>query len=144
MNTISLLDGLFPASSPADMESFYKLLAIIADPAGTKKRLDELAAGQAEAQKTVDAANLALADLDATRLAQERALKTERDEHESALEQSKSQFGAYCTRRIQELDARDDAATQLFAKATADSAAAAELRADLERRVAAIKAAVQS
>jgi hypothetical protein len=144
MNTISLLDGLFPASSPADMESFYKLLAIIADPDAAKKRLDELAASQAEAKAALDAVHVAHAELDAARLAQDQALKNASDEQEKRLADAKSAFTANCSARARALDERDDAAKQLLAKAKADSEAAAELRADLERRVAAIKAAVQS
>lgn len=52
---IGLGSSVAPASAPAAIEAAYALLAIIADPAAHKARLDALVAAKAEAEARLDA-----------------------------------------------------------------------------------------
>jgi hypothetical protein len=136
------MSDFLPPSSPDASTAVFALLAVVADPAAAKAALEKIATARGDAESAIERAAAAQADLDAARKEQHQALEKERDEHDWALAQSESAFEADCARRKRDLDARDDAATQLLAKAKADSEAAAELKADLQRRVDAIRAAV--
>jgi hypothetical protein len=140
---LSISDFLPPAS-PDATAAVFSLLAAIADPAAAKAALEKIATARADAESAIESAAAAKVTLDEARKAQDQSLAKERQDNDSSLAKSKSAFDADCARRIRDLDARDDAATQLLAKAKADAAEAAELRADLARRVAAIKSAVEN
>jgi hypothetical protein len=119
--------------SPQDVERAFALIAICADPAGSKERLDAIAAGYAKLEKATrehDAARKRhderLAELQAVMATQAAELQKKQTAHETALAKASSKHEAECDARRQALDVREsklfERETAVDAKATAVSA----------------------
>jgi hypothetical protein len=129
-------------SDDAGTQAFLALIKLIADPKAVAKRVDEITAAQLAAVDDIAAAKAAQEKLEADRAAHDEQLKTERDQHDRALAEAKAKCAADCGAAMDEVRAQKENAAKLFAQAKTDSEAAAALRSDLQKRVAAIKSAV--
>jgi hypothetical protein len=131
-----------------DMAPLHHLLAIIADPAASRALLDQFAAAETAARSAAAEAreaHTALASERAASTAQVAEDRKQRDEareaHASAIAKERDEFTKACRARESELarleKAHHAAATQL----AAETERVKQQRADLERRMAALKAA---
>jgi hypothetical protein len=114
------------------------LVSLMADPAATKKRLEQLAAAHADAQASsfqaaCDAAEARQlkadieAELEAARQAHVNRLGEERDRHQAAMAE-----------RERDVVEKEKRATQLLQKTEADAADAAKTKAVLEKKLRAL------
>lgn len=158
--------SLLPGSSPAETAQVYGLLAILADPAKVKARLDELVAiaqaaedanSQAQADRAraeelgaqakadVEAAAARLAEIEAAGMdvaRREQLLKTGIADHAAAAEQFKTWVEHTQTsvqQRLSEAESRERALNERESALTEKEAAVAAMAADLDRRLARIK-----
>lgn len=129
------------ADLPATLQTFGELVALLADPAATKKRVAEMSAAttallQATAEHKAKTAEFAVVE------AEHQAARVKAAaEHADRLSKERTAFDAACAQRKSELDSRDQQIKELQAQAKTDADDAAAMRADLERRLQMIKQA---
>jgi uncharacterized protein (DUF3084 family) len=127
-----------------DLAGVFALMALIADPEACRKRLEEIAGAASEVRAGLERVRQEQALLDE---AKKQAgtivddLKAERARHEASLTAATEQHQAECERREGKLAAGERDLDARERQLTADRQAAAALKTDLERRLAAIKAA---
>ena len=122
-------------------DAFFALLRLIGHPEAAKERLQKIYDAVTEANEEIRAANEAKAAIDAERKAHDEALKRERADHDRELTNAKAKSDDDCTKAMSEVREHRDNATKHEASAKADAAVAADLRADLEQRLAKIRSA---
>lgn len=130
-----------PPPSPRDLEPFFQLLALIADPKGTQARLDQLAAASLAAQTLIDEAAQAKKDIGAERAAHDQAISQERAAHDAQLARQRAASLSESDARERALIQREADVKALEVLAKSDADAAAKMKADLERRLKTINAA---
>ena len=128
----------------ADFAPTSALLAVIADPEAAKQRLEQLKVAAAEARGTLESIRAEQRALDqakseASTIAAD--LKAKRDRHQAELTAATERHQADCERRDGKLAERERGLIARDRQLAADREALDALRADLERRLAAIKAA---
>jgi hypothetical protein len=121
---------------PPPFQMLADLVALLADPAETKRRLQGLVTATADHAATIKAAGDASVALDGRRA----EFETELAEHRRAIETERGTHAADLHRRTRAVEGQEIEAAELLAKAKADAAAAAELKADLEQRMSQIAA----
>jgi hypothetical protein len=127
--------------SERDLSLAFAIMGLVADPAGCAKRLRELADKAEEARTLIAEAKEQHAALDAKRAEHTQRLKTELADHQHRMAKAAGDFETAQAAREKDLKLREAHVDRLLAKADEDSRAAAELRAGLEKRVAALRAA---
>ena len=132
---------LAPGSPRDETASFFHLLAVIADPDAAKAALQKIADALSEASAVIEAAKVAQQSIDAAKAEHDAALKKERDEHDRSLADAKAKSDRACSLAMDEVRRQRADAGELRARASKDAKAASEIRADLEQRLAKIKAA---
>jgi hypothetical protein len=130
-----------PGTSSSGFEAFSALLQIAGDPAAAKKRLGEILDAAMAANDVIRAANEAKQAMSAERKVHDETLLRERATHDRAIADAKAKSASACAMASDEIRVMRADAEKLQAKAKADATASAELRADLERRLGAIKKA---
>lgn len=163
--------SLTPTGSPAQTSDAYTLLAIIADPAAAKKRLDDLVAAARSAQETLDSARAATKEAEdskaaaavslgeATRLRDvmdaEHEVRTKQfTDHEAFLTTKQTQIEAYDAKVIEResglaareaaVSARETSVTNRESLARQLSTEAKALKDEYEGKTAALHAALSS
>jgi len=134
-------NSLAPGNSRDDVQSFLNLLAVVADPKAAKAALLKIANALLEANAVIEAAKVAQQSIDAAKAEHDAALKKERDEHDRSLADAKAKSDRACSLAMDEVRRQRADAGELRARASKDAKAASEIRADLEQRLAKIKAA---
>jgi hypothetical protein len=143
---ITMMNVLGPPMSPDPVfgvgtDAFLGLLRLIGDPDAAKERLAKIYEAVIDANKQIADAKTAQGELAAARAEHDAQIGKERGEHDRALAEAKKKFDSDCSAAAAEiLSQRESAATQA-AQAKADATAAADLRADLEQRLAKIRSA---
>jgi hypothetical protein len=127
--------------SAADFAAPFAILAFVADAQKSEARLRELAAKSAEAKELIKQANAAHAALDARRQEFDKRLRTELAAHEHHMAKQVGDWETAQAAREKDLKLREAHANRLLAKASEDAAAAAKLRSEVEKRIAAVHAA---
>jgi hypothetical protein len=122
-------------------DAFFCLLRLIGDPDAAKDRLAKIHDAVMEANEVIQAANEAQQKSDAARAEHDKRINAERAAHDGAMKDAKAKHDAECSSAMSEVRLQRDRASKLEAKAKDDAAAAADLRADLEQRLAKIKMA---
>jgi uncharacterized protein (DUF885 family) len=132
---LSTMSNIPAPVTPQEVQNFLNLLALIADPALTKARVDQLAkalnAGASEARVQLE-----------TLFARENAkLKQAWSDHELKIATAQEEFRLSCARQDRAFAERETAVAELERKAAADAKDAAALKADFERRLSVFKEA---
>jgi hypothetical protein len=122
-------------------DAFLCLLRLIGNPDAAKQRLGEIHDAAMAANEVIREANEAQQTMSAARKLHDETLLREKKEHDRAIAEAKATSVSECAAASQEINAMRANAEKLQARAKADATAAAELKADLEQRVAKIKAA---
>jgi chromosome segregation ATPase len=139
---MSLMSPLtIPADLPVTLETLQNLVSLLANPDATKQRITEMQTATATLQQAIDEQKTQMAAFAVAEASHQEAINAATDEHAAKLAADQAAFNSECARRKSELDARDAELSQLQARAQADAEAAEVLRADLEARLAHIKAA---
>jgi hypothetical protein len=125
-----------PADADATAGALLKLAEALQSPPLVRKQISDLSAAAAENKATAEQVRVERQklerdrqDLAAERVAHQAAINKERSEHEAAMEAAKA-----------ELETVKKLAVDLKAKAEADAAKAATLRAEVERKYKAFAA----
>jgi hypothetical protein len=114
------------------------MAALAADPAGSAQRLEQLRAAADDARKLIDEANAAQRELAAARAEHERVIAAERTAHDEQLARDRRGFEQETAQRKADLAAREKQVAKLEAAAVQDLASAAELKAQLEEKLATV------
>ena len=130
-----------PADLPQTLGTLSDLITLLADPAAAKERVAEMQKASAEFREAIEASKAERAAFALAETAHQEALDKSATEHAAMLAANQTDFDTACAKTKSELDSRADELAQLQAKAREDAEAAAAIRADLETRIAHIKAA---
>ena len=122
-------------------DAFLGLLRLIGDPDAAKERLAKIHDAVLEANELIRAANEAQQKSDAALAGHAERIRVERAAHDDAMKEAKAKHDAECNSAMAEVRLQRDRVSKLEAKAKADATAAADLKADLEQRLAKIKSA---
>jgi hypothetical protein len=121
--------------------SFAELISVLAEPERSKALLREIweahgakVQAKADSEKAIDELKIKRAEHDAT-------IARERKDHEAWIRKTRDECSQQCGRDMSEINTARREANQMRDQARADAAAAAELKNDLERRLAAVKLA---
>jgi hypothetical protein len=127
----------------------YILLAVCADPAGTKERLDQILGAHGKLEKATaehDAARKRhderVAELQAAMGSQAAELQKKQTAHEAALAKASARHEAECDARRKALDAREAAVAAREAEAKHAAELAAQVKAHFEQRAESLRAAI--
>jgi hypothetical protein len=138
---MNMLMPPIPADLPATLTTLQDLVSLLADPAAAKQRITEMQTATAALQQAADEQKTQMAAFAVAEAAHQEAIDKATTEASEKIAADQAAFDAACTARKSELNARDAELTQLQARVQADAEAAEVLRADLETRLAHIKAA---
>jgi hypothetical protein len=138
MNMMNLT--LVPPVSLDAVDGVVGLLRVIADPAAAKARLDELVKITDTAREAVEAQAKASTDLGMKERAYRATFEQERAQHAADLASARSGFEQERDRQLTDLHQRQAEVDALRARLTEELTAAQKLRADLARRIDAVKA----
>jgi hypothetical protein len=122
-------------------DAFFCLLRLIGDPDAARERLAKIHDAVMEANEVIKAANVAQEKHDAERKLHSETLQRERAEHDRTLAEARAKSDADCRTAMDDVRSKQERASKAAAKAEADAAAAANLKSDLEQRLAKIKSA---
>jgi hypothetical protein len=139
INGNNMLSVPIPAAS--DFGPALAIMAMVADPEASKARLDQLAAASAECRSAIEQAAQAQKDLAAAKQAHDKTLADDAAAASAKLAQAQTAFDVACAARKRALDERESAIAERERQSKADADAAATLKADLDRRLASIRAA---
>ena len=128
-----------PPSSPLEFGPLIDLLRLVADADGASKRLLELAQTIADLKAARIAAENAQSSLAAERATHHETIQNERTAHNNKLSAASLRFDKDCREREGELATRENAVAEREREVAAAAAAAAELKADLEQRLAKLR-----
>jgi hypothetical protein len=133
----------------ADVDRAFALIAVCADPAGSKKRLDEIMEAYTRLEKaTAEHAAASqrhderLAELQAAMGSQAAELQKKQTAHEAALAKASARHDAQCDARRRALDEREAALAAREAEAKRAAELAAQVKAHFERRAENLRAAI--
>jgi hypothetical protein len=130
-----------PIPAVSDFGPALAIMAMVADPEASKSRLDQLAAASAECRSAIEQAAQAQKELDTAKQAHDKTLAAGAAAAAAKLAQDQTTFDVACAARKRALDERESAIAERERQSKADADAAAALKADLERRLAAIRTA---
>jgi len=137
--------NLAPATPPGDLpvtlQTLSDLVSLLADPAAAKQRVADMQAATTALRQAIDEQKTQTAAFAVAQAEYQETLDRATAEQAERLAAAQSEFDTECARRKSELDSRADQLSQLQARAQADAEAAETMRADLEKRLAHIKAA---
>jgi hypothetical protein len=122
-------------------DAFLSLLRLIGDPEAAKQRLENIYEAAMAANDKIREANEAQQKMADARKAHDETLLRERTEDVRSIAAAREKSNADCATAMNEVAAHRVSAEKLHAQARADATAAAELKADLERRLETIKKA---
>lgn len=132
-----------PEVKPQDLKLLGDLVALIADPAVAKDRIEKLVGASEEARRLISEAKKTRAEMYAERRENQAAMQRELDEHEYKIGKSQAEHDQALAERERELTIREQKADDLVLRATADREEAAKLKADLERRLGILREATR-
>jgi hypothetical protein len=138
------MNTLLPAMPPPNRDRLGELLELtrlLADPAATAKRITDLQTAAETARAAAEEAKQAQAAAIAERDAADRDIKAARKKHDGDLASDRAIFDAEVKRRTRDIEARESAAAALQATATKAVDEASALKADLNKRLDAIRSA---
>jgi hypothetical protein len=136
---ISLLPPI--PNAPASLETLSNMLILLSDPVAAKARVAEMTAATAALQQAI-AESKAQAAAGIVAEADHKAALAQREaDAADRLAEAQKAFDAACTRRTDEISAREANVKELQATAADDAKAAKAARTDYERRLAIIKSA---
>jgi hypothetical protein len=126
---------------PNDFAAFMRFLALVADPAASQKRAEQLSTAADECRALIEQATHADAEFAAKKAEHEQALAKAKGEHAAQLRAAQQRHDVDCDRREQVVGAAEQRAKALLEQAQRDADEAATLKADLNRRLALLQAA---
>jgi hypothetical protein len=136
MHTVALA----PAGT-SGTEAFLALIQLVSDPDAAKERLGKIFDACMEANDKIREANEAQQIMSVERKLHDETLLRERTEHDRSIAEAKKKSDFDCGAAMAEARLQRASAAKLEAQAKADATAAAELKANLEQRIAKIKSA---
>jgi hypothetical protein len=122
-------------------DAFLSLLRLIGNPDAAKQRLKNIYEAVVAANEVIRQANEDRQTMLAERKAHDEALKSERTEHDQSIAKARAKHDSECAAASQEIKTMRANAEKLQAQTANDAKTASELRADLERRLEAIRGA---
>jgi hypothetical protein len=128
-------------AAPADINRLFALIAVLADPDASKAVLEQLAAARDQAEAKIDEAVTEICRNAAEGRKHNEQLKLDREEKEQALAVAKTSFDQECAVRLRKLQASEQDAYGVKREAEKLLEEAKAMKADLERKLEAIKAA---
>jgi hypothetical protein len=141
---MSLSPTLPPADLPQTLNTLSALIALLADPKAAQERVAEMQKASEELRNAIDASKVETAGFAVAKAAHQGDLAKATAAHANKLAGERTAFDAECSRRKSDLDSQADQVARLKAKAQTDADAAANIRADLERRLSLLKEAAGS
>jgi hypothetical protein len=130
-----------PPSPPDQTTAFFNLLNLVADPDAAKKRLAEIHDATLKANEQIAEARTAQGEFAAARAEHDARISKELKEHDAKLKSERAACASECAMAMAEVRLQQERASKLDAKAKADATAAADLKSDLETRLAKIRSA---
>lgn len=140
LNHVSSLDNPAPTAPRSNFENLMELVAFFNNPAAVKQRIGEIFTAASEARDVITSADTVKGEIAQQRL----ALQDEKTAFEAHMETEKKAFERACKSREHDINIREREIDTLHKAAEDDRNRAAEITADLERRVEALKAAAAS
>jgi hypothetical protein len=134
------------SAGPGGLWSFGDLshaLALIAEPAKAKQRLDAIAQAMAEAQALIAQAHKQVATSASAVKSDQERMQKEAAEHAAAIAQAQRNFDEECERRSVALTAREARVSELESKLEADRQDLQAMHEDLSSRARAFEAATR-
>jgi polyribonucleotide nucleotidyltransferase len=138
------ISGPPPGADPifgAGTDAFFSLMRLVSDPDAAKERLGKIYDAVMAANEQIAAAKAAQEELAAARKAHDNQLHKERAEHDRSLAAARAKSDADCGAAMADVRSKQERASKAAAQAEADATAAANLKADLEQRLAKIRSA---
>lgn len=139
---INLNSSTIPPVSTDETRAFFALMNLVTDPGASAKRISELNEIAQKATEETRLADQAKAQLADARSAHADHLRTSRAEHDAKLAREREAFDNECAIAMNEIRRLKSETVRLHRAATADAAAAAESKADLNTRLEKLKAAM--
>jgi hypothetical protein len=140
-----MISLLTPISTPPEVktesDAFFHLLALCTNPDETKKRVAALYEAAVKATEAKAEAEDAQKRLSTEKASHDALIAKERQEHDAKLAAERKAWTVECQKGMAEVELRDAESRRLNDRARADSTAAAELKADLTRRLETIRQA---
>jgi hypothetical protein len=130
-----------PADLPPTLQTLQDLVKLLADPAATSQRLAELQTATAAMQQAADEHKTQIAAFAVAEAAHQDAIDKAATEASEKIAADRTAFDAECAGRKAGLDQREAQIALLQRDTEMQNGAAAAARADLETRLAHIKAA---
>jgi hypothetical protein len=126
-----------PPSPPTDVDlkALVSLINVLENPEAAKALILEMGSARLAWEQERAKAMDKLRELDAKKAEHDAAIEREREEHEAKLDSDRRKFDKLCNQGMAEVSQKKTEADQLLKQARADSAAAAKLKADYERRL---------
>ena len=132
-----------PTTAPIekrDVDTLLALISLLADPGSTKKALAEIAEKKAEADRLFSEAAAWRRQTEADRERASQEIAAAAADHASKMQQERQAIADERARHAAEAQSRQEQINELHAKASADAKAAADLKADIARRIALVTA----
>jgi hypothetical protein len=136
-----MFNNNFTPPAPENVQQLFDLISLLANPDETRERVAQFNAAAGELAAASAAAAQAQAELAVKQAEYEEGLQKATAEHEGALERAQTEFDARRLRQETALAAREARLAELEGKVTADAAANAVLRDELDKRLRLIKEA---
>ena len=141
LNSICTLDNpANPAAPRSNFENLMEFVSFFNNPAAVKQRIGEIFTAASEARDVVASADAVKDEIAKQRL----ALQDEKTAFETHMETETKAFERACRSRQHDINIREREIDTLHKEAEDHRDKAAEITADLERRVEALKAAAAS
>jgi hypothetical protein len=129
-------------TNASDLNAVLRVIDFLADPVSYRAKIAELLEASGTAQAKTEEAQAASAALDEKKVDHDKQIASERAAHESQLEEDRRQFTARCNERETAFKVREAATAASEKKLAAERQEVADIRADLDQRVAAFNKAI--
>ena len=132
-----------PTSAPIekrDIDTLLQLIELLRDPAATKAVLADLAAKKETAEKLMAEAAAWQKQIAADRDRAEREIADAREKHSTQMREDRQKLADDRAEHAAEVKKREKQIAELHERASADAKAAADLKADIARRIALVTA----
>lgn len=136
------LNPTTPVPDKRDIDTLLQLIELLRDPSATKAVLADLAAKKETAEKSLAEAAAWQKQIAADRDRAEREIAEAREKHSTQMREDRQKLADDRAEHAAEVKKREKQIAELHAKASADARSAADLKADLDRRIALINSAL--
>ncbi len=134
------LNPTTPVPEKRDIDTLLQLIQLLHDPAATRQVLADLAAKKETAEKMLAEGAAWQKQIAADRDRAEREIAEAREKHSTQMREDRQKLADDRAEHVAEVKKQEKRLAELNAKASVDASKAADLRADLERRINLVRA----